>query len=310
MMGEMDPKLLPDLLVFLEVVHSGSISKAARRLHTVQTNVSARMQKLEAALGRRLLTRTSRGIHLTAAGEALLPTARRLGLLLGELGQTFPGSSSDKARPLRIGSLETFAATHIAKLIASYKKVDSKAEFTINLGSSQFLMRMLLENELDLAFLSYPATAESLRTELVIKEELVLFGPENGASKVHVNNLVTTCDLPLIVQRQACSYTERFLSYLEASDLPAPRTIEAGSVEALLGLVEQGLGIAIAPRTLANRSRIKIIPLTPLRAKRWVNVYLVSNRAGWNITLKGLVEHCRERFLGKQRAGPGSQSGN
>src|SRR5258708_18081166 len=100
----MNPRLLPDLLMFLEVARSGSISKAARRLHTVQTNVSARMQKLEAALGRRLLTRTSRGIHLTVAGERLLPTARRLGLLLGELSQTFPNSSSDEALPLRIGS--------------------------------------------------------------------------------------------------------------------------------------------------------------------------------------------------------------
>jgi len=71
------------------------------------------------------------------------------------------------------------------------------------------MMRMLLENELDLAFLSYPATAESLRTELIIKEELVLLGPEK-AGKVRVNDLVASCDLPLIVQRQACSYTERF----------------------------------------------------------------------------------------------------
>jgi len=85
----MDPKLLPDVLVFLEVTTSGSISKAARRLHTVQTNVSARMQKLEAALGHRLLIRTNRGIHLTSIGETLLPTARRLGSLLGELGQAF-----------------------------------------------------------------------------------------------------------------------------------------------------------------------------------------------------------------------------
>jgi DNA-binding transcriptional LysR family regulator len=42
----MNPKLLPDLLVFLEVARSGSISKAALKLYAVQTNVSARMQKL------------------------------------------------------------------------------------------------------------------------------------------------------------------------------------------------------------------------------------------------------------------------
>ncbi|MBV8276821.1 MAG: hypothetical protein JO170_16400 [Verrucomicrobia bacterium] len=96
--------------------------------------------------------------------------------------------------------------------------------------------------------------------------------------------MVASCDFPLIVQRQACSYTERFLAYLRASDLPVPRTIEAGSLEALLGLVEQGLGIAVAPRTLANRSSITIIPLTPLRAKRWVNVYISSA-----IELDGIV---------------------
>ena len=301
----MDPKLLPDLLVFLEVARSGSISKAARQLHTVQTNVSARMQKLEAALGQKLLTRTSRGIHLTSAGETLLPTARRLGLLLGEVGETFPKSRSDRTRPLRIGSLETFAATHLAKLVASYKKVDPQAEFTINLGSSRLLMRMLQENELDLAFLSYPATAESLQTELIIKEELVLLGPEKGLSQVRMNDLVTSCDLPLIVQRQACSYTERFLSYLEAGNLPKPRTIEAGSIEALLGLVEQGLGIAVAPRTLANRSRIKTISLMPLRNRRWVNVYLVSNRVGSD-TLKDFVRHCRGRFEQVQPDRPAS----
>jgi DNA-binding transcriptional LysR family regulator len=111
------PRFLPDLLVFLEVARSGSISKAARRLHTVQTNVSARMQKLEATLGSKLLTRTARGIDLTMAGEKLLPVARRLDSLLGDLGQVFPKSCSRSPALIRIGSLETFAATHLAGLM-------------------------------------------------------------------------------------------------------------------------------------------------------------------------------------------------
>jgi len=52
------------------------------------------MQKLEAALGNKLLTRTARGINLTTAGETLLPVARRLDSLLGDLGQVFPKSGS------------------------------------------------------------------------------------------------------------------------------------------------------------------------------------------------------------------------
>jgi DNA-binding transcriptional LysR family regulator len=279
------PRFLPDLLIFLEVARSGSISKAARRLHTVQTNVSARMQKLEAALGNKLLTRTARGINLTTAGETLLPVARRLDSLLGDLGQVFPKSRSRSPALIRIGSLETFAATHLAGLIASYHPIDPQPEFAITIGSSRSLVHMLQEDKLDIAFVSHPASVESLRTELTFQEELVLFAPKDGGYK-------------MIVQRQACSYSERFLSYSADHDLRVPRTLEAGSIEALLGLVEQGLGFAIAPRSLISGTtrRIRIVSLTPLGHDRWVNIHLLSNQAGSNPALLRFVEHCRDRL--------------
>jgi DNA-binding transcriptional LysR family regulator len=295
MMGGMNPRLLPDLLVFLEVARSGSISTAARRLHTVQTNVSARMQKLEAALGSELLIRTSHGIDLTSAGEALLPVARRLDSLLGQLGQTFPKSNVRPPALIRIGSLETFAATHLANLIASYRKSDPHPEFAITSGSSRSLIQTLQRNELDFAFVSHPVTVESIRTEFTLKEELVLFAPEKDKHKLNPKHWPADCDLPLIVQRQACSYSERFLSYLISHDWRIPRTIEAGSIEALLGLVEQGLGFGIAPRSLIDgrARRIRVISLTALGPSRWVNIHLLSNQAGWSRTLQRFVEHCR-----------------
>jgi DNA-binding transcriptional LysR family regulator len=265
------------------------------------------MQKLEAALGGKLLTRTARGIDLTTAGEALLPVARRLDSLLSDVGQVFPKSSVRPPAIIRIGSLETFAATHMAKLIASYKPVDPRVEFAISSGSSRSLMHMLQENELDAAFVSYPVSGETLRTELTIKEELVLFAAKRGPTKFHAKDPLANCDSPLIVQRQACSYSERFLTYLNEKNLSVPRTIEAGSIEALLGFVEQGLGIAVAPRTLINSSvrKIRIIPLTPLGAKRWISIHLVSNQRV--PALKRFVEHCRDCFTG---VAPPSQTAN
>ena len=79
MMPDLDSKLLPDLLVFFEVARVGSVSEAARRLHMVQTNVTVRVQKLEDALGVRLLDRSARGSRLTAAGEALVTSRRAAG---------------------------------------------------------------------------------------------------------------------------------------------------------------------------------------------------------------------------------------
>jgi DNA-binding transcriptional LysR family regulator len=256
------------------------------------------MQKLEAALGNKLLTRTARGINLTTAGETLLPVARRLDSLLGDLGQVFPKSGSRSPAPIRIGSLETFAATHLPGLIASYHLIDPQPEFAIAIGSSRSLVHMLQEDKLDIAFVSHPASVGSLRTELTFQEELVLFAPKDGGNKINPRRLLVNSRLPLIVQRQACSYSERFLSYSADHDLRVSRTLEAGSVEALLGLVEQGLGFAIAPRSLISGTtrRIRIVSLTPLGHDRWVNIHLLSNQAGSNPALLRFVEHCRDRL--------------
>jgi LysR family transcriptional regulator, cell division regulator len=293
----MNPKLLPDLVVFLEVARSGSISKAALKLYTVQTNVSARMQKLESALGSRLLIRTTRGISLTSAGEALLPVARRLGSVIGELDQIFP--KSHQPALLRVGSLETFAAAHLATLIASYQAIDPRANTTITSGSSRSLLRMLQDNELDLAFVSYPASGETVRTEFAIKEELVLLVPNNKVYSLKPE--IQDGNLPLIVQRHACSYSERFLSFAARRNLRVPKLIEAGSIEALLGLVEQGVGIAVAPRSLIEDSvrKVRTISLRSLGTQRWVSIYLVSNHTT-NQSILGFVEHCREHFIGRQ----------
>jgi len=104
---------------------------------------------------------------------------------------------------------------------------------------------MLQGNELDIAFVSYPASAEPLRTELTFKEELALFAPTNGDDKFDPKRWRTNSDLPLIVQRQACSYSELFLSYLTNHDLRVPRTIEAGSIAALLGRSNKALGLRL-----------------------------------------------------------------
>lgn len=61
---------------FLAVAECGSFGLAAARLHLSQTAISHRMRKLEESLGVQLIVRTSRGIALTEAGDALLPRAR------------------------------------------------------------------------------------------------------------------------------------------------------------------------------------------------------------------------------------------
>jgi LysR family transcriptional regulator, cell division regulator len=70
-----------DLRVFEAVARLGSITAAAHELHTVQSNVTARIRSLENQLGA-LFRRHSRGVVVTTAGERLLPYAIKIAQLL------------------------------------------------------------------------------------------------------------------------------------------------------------------------------------------------------------------------------------
>src|SRR5882757_10599615 len=61
---------------FVAVAEAGSLTVAARRLHTSQPSLSRQIQDLENELGAQLLTRRARGIELTPAGRAFLDHAR------------------------------------------------------------------------------------------------------------------------------------------------------------------------------------------------------------------------------------------
>jgi DNA-binding transcriptional LysR family regulator len=71
------PMELTDLALFLEVAQQESFSRAAGTLRLAQPSVSARIAALERSVGLELFARSTRGVRLTAAGQALDPYARR-----------------------------------------------------------------------------------------------------------------------------------------------------------------------------------------------------------------------------------------
>lgn len=103
-----------DLRVFQAVAREGSITKAAARLGYVQSNVTARIQRLEAELQTVLFHRHNRGMKTTSSGETLLAYAEKITALLEEASRAM-SVSSEPSGPLRLGSLQTTAAVRSAK---------------------------------------------------------------------------------------------------------------------------------------------------------------------------------------------------
>src|ERR1700722_11027563 len=108
-----------DLQVFAAVARTGGITKAAESLNTVQSNVTQRIQLLEAELGVPLFHRHSRGVTLTTAGTQLLPYAERIARLFGEAKLAAANGPVPRGR-LVVGALETIAALRLPPILAAY----------------------------------------------------------------------------------------------------------------------------------------------------------------------------------------------
>src|SRR6266436_6688685 len=127
---------LDDLSAFLIVAREGSFTKAAAKLGVSQSALSYTIRELEARLKLRLLTRTTRSVSPTAAGERLL---RNVGPRLEEIETELEALGELREKPagtIRITTLE-FAADSIlvpklAKLLRAYP--DIKVEIVIDYG--------------------------------------------------------------------------------------------------------------------------------------------------------------------------------
>lgn len=102
---------------FLAVAESGSFGLAAARLHLSQTAISHRMRKLEQSLGVQLIVRTSRGITLTEAGDALLPRARSSVQELAASCEAVREHGQGSGQSMAFGCIPTVAAGILVPLL-------------------------------------------------------------------------------------------------------------------------------------------------------------------------------------------------
>ncbi|WP_374404548.1 LysR family transcriptional regulator, partial [Niveibacterium sp.] len=103
-----------DLLLFARVAESGSFSRAAERVGLPKSTVSRRIAALEAGLGERVLTRTTRRLTLTDFGQGLLEHANRLAEEVDAAAALAEHRQSEPSGRLRVSMPADFAATVLA----------------------------------------------------------------------------------------------------------------------------------------------------------------------------------------------------
>jgi DNA-binding transcriptional LysR family regulator len=286
---------IADLKVFEAVARHGSMNRAAVELHTVQSNVTARIRSLEREIGAALFRRHVRGVSLTPAGERVLPYAVRMVKLIADarLAAVDDGTPSGS---LVLGTLETTAALRLSTVLSRFARVYPQVRLSLMTGTSCGLTTDVVECRLDGAFVAGPLDHPDLYSETIFREELVLVTPRTVHS---LESLSAIEDLKTIVFRLGCSYRQRLEALLAERGVVVATPLEFGSLDAIVACVAAGIGITLLPRGVvaaAAEQEVVAIHELPRDRAHVETLFIRRHDAYLSSALRAFVDVARQEF--------------
>jgi DNA-binding transcriptional LysR family regulator len=250
---------LSDLHIFRTVAREGGIVRAARRLHRVPSNITTRIQQLEASMGVQLFTRERNRLALSQSGERLLVHAERMLRLADEARSDISGAAPSGL--LRLGALESTAASRLPAILAAYHKAYPDVSVELMTGTNDALTAAVIDRRVDAAFVAEAPASRELAHQPLFRERLVIISavthaPIRRAQDVEGDSVISFPN--------GCYYRRVLQRWLGERRLPSVRVLELGSYHAIVACVASGTGIALAPESVLETVQHAAVTRHPL----------------------------------------------
>ncbi|RRY44401.1 LysR family transcriptional regulator [Pseudomonas aeruginosa] len=275
---------LSSLEIFRAVAHEASVTRAAQQLQRAQSNVTTRIRQLEEDLGVELFLRDGKRMSLTERGSEFLAYAEQLLALADEARQSM--HPAEPGGRLRLGSMESTAASRLPALLASYHKACPRVALEVSTGTSRALFDGARARRRARARAAAgPGWAGELdgsgrRGEPLFREELLMILPADHPP-VHDGAEVRLRTLAGFAR--GCTYRQ-----LAEDSLGTPLTVqEVGSYHAILACVAAGACVGVLPRSV-----LQLLGTPPLRSLPLAEVDT------WLVWREGYATAAFERWRG------------
>jgi len=253
---------------FLSLADHGSFQQAAAHLNISQTALTHRIKKFEIELGMELFARTTRKVNLTAAGNRLVPHAKRI---LEDLDSTFRQVRSEgpQGHRLVIGCIPTIAVQFLSRAIAEFHQMHPEMSVKVVDSSATDLSDQVHAGSVDFAITVLRANRPNLEFHRLLNEDFVVLcrsdDPIARGGEVRFAELNQLKIIRNIVAADA----------LGARAAAIPWRFEAENVTTAISMVEAGLGITIIPRFGAKcgpSTNLSVLRLRPPMVSRTLGI--------------------------------------
>lgn len=258
--------MLRELKTFVAVARHGTFAAAGQRVGLTQSAVSAQMRVLEQALGQRLFDRSGRSAELNAAGRHALPLAEQMLALYAEMASP----AGELRGELRVGAIASVQTGLLPQVLPRFRQQAPGVELKLVPGVSLDLLSRVDAGELDLALLIKPPfeLPKELQQLPLAREPFVLIVPETVTGDEPLELLTRQ---PFVRYDRSSFGGRQVERFLRAQRLQVNEALELDELEAIVRMVEAGLGVSLIPLAGLWRehgARVRIIELGELTFHR------------------------------------------
>ncbi|MGH9136333.1 MAG: LysR family transcriptional regulator [Acidimicrobiales bacterium] len=292
---------LRQLGALVAIAEHGGFSAAARSLHTVQSNVSSHVARLERELGVTLVDRSTG--RLTGEGEAVVGRARRVQAELEALMADVASVNREVSGNARIGIIGTTARWLTPHLLEAMGTAYPRVHVVVVDATTTSLLPQLDSGQLDLAVVALPVQgAADVETEALFSEDLILVTPLHHPLAAY--DRVTLTELAqheLLLSARGTAFRDDLDAQATAEGMTLRARAEVDGVRLLASLAFAGFGVAVLPasattqwsggewkqvpvdgvvgRSVGLARRRRGLPSAPARALHEVLIQVVAEQA-------------------------------
>ncbi len=274
---------IKQLRSFIAVANTLNFGRAARHLHLSQSALSTQIQNLEAHFGVVLLDRNRRSVRLTPAGESLLADGEQLLQQIKAIELRTAKIGSGEAGHLRIGFVASATAQLIPSIVLAFRKqlpgvgLDLKNMPTVN------QIDALESGAIDVGFVRLPLAVAGLTIEIIHRESFAIALPkQHRLASERSLTLDRLAEEPFIAygRRWAPGFYDHWVELCRQRGFIPNIVQETGEMETALVLVAAGLGVAVLPEGITQRSRLPLAikPLSNEKIMSEIGIALPANR--------------------------------
>jgi DNA-binding transcriptional LysR family regulator len=256
------------LRCFVTVAREGSVSRAAASLHLTQPAVSLQLKGLEESMGLLLFNRTPGGLTLTEAGNALLPRAQEALSALSGFRATANSLQDSLRETLRLGTILDPEFTRLGAFIKELAASSPRTEVFLRHGMSDDVLSQIGRGELDVGFYidatperfsrSAPAPERDSGAGTFVLAPLLTFtyyviAPAPWIHKVAGKSWGELGRLPWLATPSASAHRRLLDDIFRPFGVMPKRVALTDQEEAMIDLVESGIGLSLARKCVLDR---------------------------------------------------------